>query len=311
MGGLLHSVEDGRVRPHIELVRKLVDNSVPNSLSRLELREVASQGWDNTTFRLGDTYSVRLPTAQRYEAQLEREIPFLSEYSSAFALDVPTNVRAYTSTHDFPYRWSTRKWVPGKPLMHFDESNVRRLAQFLHQLWDLPAPVHGTGRYLPSVENFWRGSGLDRIEPSFREACRLLPDFVSRPAGNLWDLAKSTQFDSEASFVHGDLSSYNLVASGRRLTGVIDWGLLAYGDPACDLAIAWREFDADIREAFFDRLVPSADLRMRGKLWAVWKLSLLSVGLAKEAASDPTVALERLAEILGVQSPLTPLPLTR
>ena len=308
MGRLLHAVEDGRVRPDIELVRKLVRNSVPNALSGLELRAVASQGWDNTTFRLGDAYCVRLPTAKRYEAQLDREASFLSEYASALAVDVPTKLHTYASTHDFPFRWSTRKWVPGKRLANFDEGNVKRLAQFLHQLWDLPVPVSGTAQYRPGVENFWRGSGLDRIEPSFRDACRLLPDVISAPAGHLWEQAKSTQTDAEPRFLHGDLSPDNLVASGRRLTGVIDWGLVAYGDPACDLAIAWREFDADIREAFFDRLLPSAGLRIRGKAWAVWKLSLLAAGLAKESGSDPVVALGRLAEILDVREPLAPLP---
>jgi aminoglycoside phosphotransferase (APT) family kinase protein len=38
-----------------------------------EIRPVALDGWDNTTFRLGDGMSARLPSHQRYVPQIDKE----------------------------------------------------------------------------------------------------------------------------------------------------------------------------------------------------------------------------------------------
>ena len=45
-------------------------------------------------------------------------------------------------------------------------------------------------------------------------------------------------------WLHGDLHSGNLLAERGRLSAVIDFGLLAVGDPACDLMVAWTLLSA-------------------------------------------------------------------
>ena len=49
--------------------------------AHLPVRPVELDGWDNTTFRLGDSLSVRLPSADGYTAQVDKEqrwLPFLA-----------------------------------------------------------------------------------------------------------------------------------------------------------------------------------------------------------------------------------------
>lgn len=40
-----------------------------------------------------------------------------------------------------------------------------------------------------------------------------------------------------------------LVKDGR-LSGVIDWGSVGVGDPACDISVAWKLFSPSAREVF-------------------------------------------------------------
>src|SRR5690606_34725290 len=71
--------------------------------------------------------------------------------------------------------------------------------------------------------------------------------------------------------IHGDLHPGNLIARSERLTGIIDFGDVTAGDPAYDLAVAWRAFDAEGRAAFIaatgDRYDGTTWTRAHG--WAV------------------------------------------
>ena len=55
-----------------ELVRRLLSEQFPQ-WALLSIRPVERDGWDNTTMRLGDEMSVRLPSAERYAAQVEAD----------------------------------------------------------------------------------------------------------------------------------------------------------------------------------------------------------------------------------------------
>jgi aminoglycoside phosphotransferase (APT) family kinase protein len=50
--------------------------------------------------------------------------------------------------------------------------------------------------------------------------------------------------------MHGDLHPANLLITKGQLTGVIDFGLLAVGDPAVDLMAAWTFPTGPARHAF-------------------------------------------------------------
>lgn len=64
------------------VARCLVDTQFPQ-WTGLPIAPVEHAGWDNTTFRLGDDLSVRLPSADYYTAQVDKEhrwLPFLAEH---------------------------------------------------------------------------------------------------------------------------------------------------------------------------------------------------------------------------------------
>ena len=61
-----------RVDIDASLVRTLVASQFPQ-WAYLPIKPVAFGGWDNRTFHLGEGLTVRLPSAARYSAQVEKE----------------------------------------------------------------------------------------------------------------------------------------------------------------------------------------------------------------------------------------------
>src|SRR3954447_23264849 len=68
---------------------------------------------------------------------------------------------------------------------------------------------------------------------------------------------------------HGDLDVRNLLVSDGRLSGVIDFGCLGVGDPACDVAVAWKVLPASERIAFRETLGDDDATWTRARGWVV------------------------------------------
>ena len=63
-----------------------------------------------------------------------------------------------------------------------------------------------------------------------------------------WHRASEQTFNNGPSWLHGDLHGTNILADNDTLTSIIDFGLLAVGDPACDLLPAWAFLDKPARD---------------------------------------------------------------
>lgn len=69
-----------KVRIDVDLARRLVAAQFPQ-WQDLPVAPVSAQGVDNKTFRLGADMSVRLPVAESYDLQVEKEMSALVNYS--------------------------------------------------------------------------------------------------------------------------------------------------------------------------------------------------------------------------------------
>ena len=68
-----------------------------------------------------------------------------------------------------------------------------------------------------------------------RQAILLLKDKIDVDmVTKIWDAALETIWQNKPVWVHGDISSGNLLVQNGKLYAVIDFGGLAIGDPACD-----------------------------------------------------------------------------
>ncbi len=270
------------------LVRRLVAAQFPR-WSHLPVRPVEPQGWDNRSFRLGEDLVVRLPSDAAYAAQPAREARWLPVLAPQLPVPVPRPVALGTATGEYPWEWSVRSWVdgdvarPGQVASHRDFAIA--VGQFLAALQRADAAAGPS----PGAENFHRGASLAVYDAQVREALPLVRDRVDEGIVlRIWSDATACAWDREPVWVHGDIAPGNLLVDGSRLAGVIDFGCMAVGDPACDLAIAWTVFDAPAREAFRSALALDDATWRRGRAWALWKALIVAAGLAGTNAIEFT-----------------------
>lgn len=112
------------------LVSRLVRTQFPE-WADLPVTPVELDGWDNTTFRLGDRLSVRLPSADSYVAQVEKEHRWLPILGRQLPLPIPTPVAKGAPGCGFPRPWSVYGWLAGA---HATTKRVADLSQFAADL---------------------------------------------------------------------------------------------------------------------------------------------------------------------------------
>lgn len=143
-----------------------------------------------------------------------------------------------------------------------------QLANFLkelHKINTLGAPEAGP-------HNFYRGGDLAVYDNETEQAIKKLLNKINTSAAmNVWQKALSSKWTNKPVWIHGDLSSGNILIKDKQLTAVIDFGGMGVGDPACDLVMAWTFFKNKSREAFKANLSLDTDTWDRAKGWALWK----------------------------------------
>ncbi|MBP7075318.1 MAG: phosphotransferase, partial [Rhabdochlamydiaceae bacterium] len=104
----------------------------------------------------------------------------------------------------------------------------------------------------------------------------------------IWDeVLKAPNWTKPPVWVHGDLSPGNLLLQNGRLSGVIDFGNLGIGDPACDLIIAWNLLPPQMRPIFRTGLGVDDATWQRGRGWA---LSCALIALPYYKETNPVLA---------------------
>jgi aminoglycoside phosphotransferase (APT) family kinase protein len=280
------------------LVATLIADQFPH-FTELPIRRVPHDGWDNRSFRLGEDLVVRLPSAARYAAQVEREQTWLPYLAPRLRLPIPHPVARGSPSRDYPWAWSIYRWIPGEQLarseLGFSVDLARDLAGFLRGLQEAPS----SGGPAAGPDNFYRGGALSAYDPEMKRALQALPSDLARPLSAVWEAALGSTWHAEPVWVHGDFAPRNLLIQDGRAVGVIDFGQLAIGDPACDLVIAWTYLRGEARAAFQDAVNLDEATWARSRGWAAWKAAILHSRIAAGPRADVEGAAIVLAELLS------------
>lgn len=291
----------------IEITEKTAHHLIAHQFpkfSDLPIKPVLHNGWDNKTFRLGENFLIRLPSAQRYALQVEKEQYWLPKLANYLPLPIPEPIAIGQPSNEYPYKWSIYKWLPGNSASYtcrIDMNDVAvDLARFLLTLQKIPVDPKKSPS--PGIDNFYRGGGLKVYDAEIREALNLLKTKIDVHAAlEIWDTAITTQWPYPPVWLHGDVSAGNLLLQRGHLSAVIDFGMLAVGDPACDLSIAWTFFQGRSRSLFYSNLTLDHDTWLRGKAWALWKASIIASEMSSTNAITVNKAYAVLTELLQLQ----------
>lgn len=267
-------MDNSKVEITADLIAGLLRQQHPD-LAGLPLT-LGALGWDNQLWRLGADLAVRLPWAtDDADDLLLKEYNLLPGLASRLPLTIPVPKRLGQPSDVFPRSWIVTSWVPGEPADRMPVTDgfaaADALAGFLsalHKPAPSTAPVgrHGRGGSLSASAD-----GMTQFLDMATER-GLIEN--SDKVRNVWeDAATASEWNGPATWIHADLHPANVLVKDGRLCGVVDFGDLCAGDPACDLGAAWLLLPDGASDRFYERYVHGADEPMmrRARGWALLK----------------------------------------
>lgn len=242
------------------LVRELLADQFPEWVG-LPLTRVEPAGTDNAVFRLGDELSVRLARREGATEPGGKESVWLPRLALLVPLEIPVPVAQGVPSEEYPWFWDVCTWLEGEtmPASEIDgEGAARDLAAFVSAIQQVDPAGAPSGRGIPLEARdkeirYWlaRFDGDPVVTEEWRRALAA-PPWHGPP---VWH--------------HGDLDARNWLVREGRITGVIDWGAMGVGDPACDVMVAWKLGSAAARDAFREALPTDDATWERARGWAL------------------------------------------
>lgn len=240
------------------------------------VRPVDVQGWDNRTYRVGDTLAARLPSAEGYAAAVAKEQRWLPVLAPQLPVPIPVPLGHGQPGCGFRWPWSVAGWLPGVTAGPDRPTDPVGFADDLSAFLTALQAVDPTGGPAPGPHSAWRGGPLTTYDAQTRATAAALAALVDEAAVlEVWDAAlQAPSRGGRPVWVHGDVAGSNLLVAEARLVGVLDFGCCAVGDPACDLVVAWTLFQGAAREAFRAGVAADPATWTRARGWALWKALL-------------------------------------
>lgn len=291
---------DGRAGIDAALVKRLLAAQFPQ-WSELPVRPVEVDGWDNRTYRVGDSLTARLPTAPGYVPAVAKENAWLPRLAPSLPVAVPPILGEGAPGEGYPFPWSVRGWLDGETAAR---ERIDDMAQFAVSVAEFILALQRcdtTGGPLAGEHSWFRGASPTYYDEETRRCLAALAGRVDTDkAAVVWEAALAAEWRGEPVWFHGDIASGNLLVADGKLTAVIDFGTSGVGDPACDLVIAWGMFSGESREAFRHTVAQDAATWARARGWLLWKCLLTLSGNIdtdpERAAFDQRLVAEVLAD---------------
>ncbi|WP_157250845.1 phosphotransferase [Nonomuraea typhae] len=255
-----------------ELVRDLLRDQHPD-LADHPVR-LGARGWANQLWRLGDDLAVRLPwVGEIADELLLKEHTWVPALAPRLPLPVPVPQRLGEPSPRFPRPWIVTTWVPGEPA---DLAPVTRGADAADALAAFLTALHQPAPEGVDTDSQGRGGTLAGsstwVAQQLASATELglVPDPDAVRA--VWeDAVAAPVWAGPALWLHGDLHPANVLTADGTLCGVVDFGALFAGDPACDLSAAWTLLPDGAADRFYAAYQPAPDAATlrRARGWAV------------------------------------------
>ena len=242
------------------LVRRLLAEQFPQ-WADLSLRRIEPAGTVNAIFRLGDGLSLRLARRRGPAEPGGPEVEWLPRLAPLLPLEVPVPVAQGRPTSYYPWFWDVHVWVEGEtvPVAEIDAVQAARdLAAFVAALQRVDPGDAPPGRGIPLAQ---RDAEVRYWLARFDRRVAVTPEWERALAAPPWD--------GPPVWHHGDLDARNWLVRGGRIAGVIDWGCMGVGDPACDVMVAWKLDSGAARDAFREALATDDATWERARGWAL------------------------------------------
>jgi aminoglycoside phosphotransferase (APT) family kinase protein len=240
-----------------ELVKKLLDDQFPK-LSSMPIKKLG-EGLDNTVYLVGEEFVFRFPRSENTVPGLMREGNILPNLEAIIDLPYSKPVFYGEKSEEYPYPFLGYPYMRGNfPIGLSDEQRSRSaetLAHFLRKLHSFPLETArelgllNDARDLVNIKNrkeYVINHFMDELSLHLeKNDYEMLSDYL-----NLLD---TDVVQSKNVFLHGDLHFKNIIVDETgKISGIIDWGDMGIGHPACDLSAVYSILPPQARQAFYE-----------------------------------------------------------
>jgi len=257
------------IAPEEAAIQRLLLKMTPQ-WADLPVRRLVSSGTDNAIYRIGDRLLLRFPRREVAVNLIDKELDWLPRFTN-LPLDVPRLLFRGSAEFGLRCDFGIFEWMEGDIASPRNIANPAAAAVALADFLKALHRVDISGAPPAGELNHRRGVALEVLSSVTLPAIDVLADEIdAHAARQLWQRACATVHQGPPVWLHGDIKADNLIARGGQLTGVIDWGLCAVGDPAADYAAAWSWVDPSARDAFRMACVVSDADWLRAQGWALY-----------------------------------------
>lgn len=239
-----------------EQARMLIGRQFPQLSSKKVKR--LGWGWDNTVFLIGDEYVFRFPRRTIAIGSIRIEGKLLPKLEISMTIPYPKPLFYGEASDEYPAPFLGYTYVQGNfPIGLTEERralSAETLAKFLRKLHEFPVQTalncgvqqdHRNLTDIASRKVKLEGFLSKVVEHLSPEELSVIEAYISR--------LQKGRVETMNSLLHGDLHFKNmLVNENGIISGIIDWGDLNVGHPACDLSVAYSFLPPHARGVFFE-----------------------------------------------------------
>ena len=208
------------------------------------------EGDNSKAFRVNENYIFRFPKRKDVKQQIRREISVLPKIRSALNVQIPEFEFISPELHYVGYKKIEGKVLSNKIFESLKKKEQdfleKTIAQFLYQIHSFPIEdlqncgLEQMNLYEEYSENFENAKQFifPKVSKSKREIIgRLFTEYLS----------DENNFNYAPTLVHNDFSKDHILydPAKKEITGIIDFGDIAFGDPDYDFLYLANEFGKD------------------------------------------------------------------
>jgi aminoglycoside 2''-phosphotransferase len=233
-----------------------------------------AQGWDSVAVAVNNAIIFRFPKRRDVEPQYQFELRLLPALAGALPLPIP----------DVAFFWPGGAAHPGIFIGHHLIHGVQLTAEYL-------TPEHTTsiaqqlGQFLSALHRFpaeqairlgvpagdeasWRRHYQDQFEQIQSRVLPLLDNIVRARITRDWQAFLADQTHFRVALIHHDLADEHMLYDPARgtISGIIDWGDAAIGDPAIDFTGLLAAYGQDFTERVLLHYQGEVDASFRDRM---------------------------------------------
>lgn len=295
------NVWDAEWEVNEELARVLISSQFPQLTSK-EVKRLG-WGWDNTVYLIGDEYVFRFPRRTIAVSSIRMEGKLLPKLESYMTIPYPKPLFYGEASAEYPAPFLGYTYVPGDfPIGLTEERralSAETLAKFLRRLHEFPVQMalkYGVQQDHRSLTDI--ASRKVKLEGFLSKVSALLSREEFGAITAYIRGLKTDRVKAVNTLLHGDLHFKNILVNENGIvSGIVDWGDLSVGHPACDLSTAYSFLPPYARGVFFETYGEvDEETRLLARLIAVY----IPVLILMQAVDDgnEAIAAEAKSNIL-------------